>query len=347
MSHTCYLEKNPEYQLVYPSGKPLNLVNWFLTAIKTRGLSDKTARAYAFDLLVFYRWWFENKSKKSIKKLNTFDLQSWITYQRELGAKPASINRRLSTVESFYKFSFGKEIHRSNRVAYAQPKYRKRGRRKLGILTVRRQNPLTPSVRVKMPKPLLNPLEAEEIHKIFKVLKTYRDEVIVLLMLLCGLRSSEVITLKTADIDFTRKRIRVWGKGGKERILPLPDRLIYSMKKYMSLERPDISTSEYFLVVMHAGTRGERMTISGLRTIFRHWRLKTGLKKANPHNFRHSFGTNMARHGVSLPVLQRMMGHAEFKHTLRYINLAMTDVAREYAQALSKIEEKYERAVIT
>ena len=347
MRHFCYLEKNPEYQLLYPSGKPLNLANWFLVAIKTRGLSEKTARAYAFDLLVFYRWWFECKPKKGIKSITTFDLQGWIVYQREKGAKPASINRRLSTVESFYKFSFGKEIPRSNRVAYAQPRGRKRGRRKLGMLTVRRQSSLAPSIRVKVPKPLLNPLEAEEIHRIFKVLKTYRDEIIVLLMLFCGLRCSEVIGLKTADVDFIRKRIRVWGKGGKERILPLPDRLIHSMKKYMTLERPDISRSEYFLVVMHANTRGEQMTISGLRTIFRHWRLKTGLKKANPHNFRHSFGTNMARHGVSLPVLQRMMGHAEFKHTLRYINLAMTDVAQEYDQALSKIEEKYERATIT
>lgn len=346
MTHSCFFQKNPDYQLVYPSGKPLNLANWFLTAVKTRGLSDKTIRAYAFDLLVFYRWWHKNK-KKGLKNLNTYDLQLWIQFQREQGAKPTSINRRLSTIESFYKFSFGQEMHRSNRVSYAQSRHRKRGRRKLGFLTVRKQNPLTPSLRVKVPKPLLNPLEAEEIQKFFKVLRTYRDEIIVLLMLLCGLRCAEVIGLKTEDIDLARKRIRVWGKGGKERILPLPDRLIYSMKKYMILERPDISKSEYFLVVMHADTRGERMTISGLRTIFRHWRLKTGLKKANPHNFRHSFGTNMARHGVSLPVLQKMMGHVEFKHTLRYINLAMTDVAQEYAQALSKIEEKYERAAVT
>ena len=89
------------------------------------------------------------------------------------------------------------------------------------------------------------------------------------------------------------------------------------------------------------------MTEAGLRTVFRHWRLRSGVNKARPHNFRHAFGTNMARYGVSLPILQKMMGHAEFKTTMRYINLAMTDVQEEYSKALSKIEEKYERAPIS
>lgn len=342
----CFLHKDPDYQLVYPTGKPLNLANWFLSAIKTRGLSEKTVRAYAYDLLVFYRWWFANR-KKPLKKLNTFDLQTWIEYQRKQNAKPASINRRLSAVESFYRFSFNESIPRSNRVSYPTSRYRKNSRKRLGVLSVRRSSSFEPRLRVKMPRPLINPLEVEEIQRFFKVLRHYRDEVIVLLMLLCGLRSSEVIGLQLDDVDFIRKRVRVWGKGGKERILPLPDRLIYAMKKYLSLERPEISQSEHLLVVLHADSRGKKMTLIGLQALFRYWREKTGIKKAHPHNFRHSFGTNMARHGVSLPVLQRMMGHTEFKHTLRYINLAMTDIAQEYAQALSKIEEKYERAAIT
>ena len=86
----CYLNKKPEYQLVYPSGKPLNLANWFLSALKTRGLSEKTVRAYAYDLLVFYRWWFPRK-KKRLKQLNTFDLQSWIGHQRKQNSKPKDI----------------------------------------------------------------------------------------------------------------------------------------------------------------------------------------------------------------------------------------------------------------
>jgi site-specific recombinase XerD len=346
MSRGFYVSKDPDYQLMYPTGKPLGLANWFLSAIKTRGLSEKTVRAYAFDLLIFYRWWFANR-KKPLKNLNTFDLQAWIKYQREQGAKPASINRRLSALEGFYRFSFGENIKRSNRVAHPSPRYRGNGRRRLGVLSVKRRSVLEPSLRVKMPRPLINPLEAEEIRKFFKELRHYRDEVIVLLMLFCGLRVSEVVGLKFNDVDFTKKRIRVWGKGGKERILPLPDRLIYAMKKYLSLERPDISQSDHFLVVLHADSRGNQMTLVGMRALFRYWRDRSGIKKAHPHNFRHSFGTNMARYGVSLPVLQRMMGHAEFKHTLRYINLAMTDVAQEYTQALAKIEEKYERAAVT
>jgi site-specific recombinase XerD len=165
-------------------------------------------------------------------------------------------------------------------------------------------------------------------------------------MLFCGLRLSEVLNLRFDSVDFEKARVRIWGKGGKERILPLSEKLIFVMKKYLLLERPEISKAGTFFVVLHGTSRGEPMTIAGLRTVFRHWRMRTGIQKAHPHNFRHAFGTNMARSGVSLPVLQKMMGHTEFKHTLRYINLAMTDVAEEYTKALTKIEERYEKADI-
>jgi integrase len=200
---------------------------------------------------------------------------------------------------------------------------------------------------VKVPRPLINPLEAEEINRFLGSLRRYRDKGMILLLLLCGLRASEVLALKMESIDFENKRIRIWGKGGKERMLPLAETLIVVLRKYLTLERPEIAKTDYFFVVLHGNSRGQPLTYFGLNTIFRHWRIRSGIKKAHPHNFRHAFGTNMARYGVSLPVLQKMMGHTEFKHTMRYINLAMTDVADEYSKALSKIEEKYERADIT
>lgn len=340
---TYFIEKKPDYRIVTDSGKGIGLANYFLAALTTRGLSTSTVRAYAFDLLVFHRWWHGHR-KKPVKKLNTWDLQTWIEFQRKEGARPASINRRLSAIEGYYQFCFGKKIAKSNRVSY--PSHRMRSRRRIRGLFIQKHFP-DPKLRVKMPRQLINPLEVEEINRFLSSFYRHRDKAMVLLMLFCGLRASEVLGLKLESVDFENRRVRIWGKGGKERVLPLPERLILILKKYLALERPDISRTDHFFVSLHGDSRGEPLTYEGLIMLFRYCRQRSGVKNVNPHSFRHAFGTNMARYGVTLPVLQKMMGHTEFKHTMRYINLAMTDVADEYSKALSKIEEKYERADIT
>jgi integrase len=83
------------------------------------------------------------------------------------------------------------------------------------------------------------------------------------------------------------------------------------------------------------------MTRSGLRRVFRTRRMLTALSHANPHRFRHTFGADMARAGVRLPVLQKMMGHAEPETTLQYINLSMADIAAAYRKAMAVIERRY------
>jgi len=84
------------------------------------------------------------------------------------------------------------------------------------------------------------------------------------------------------------------------------------------------------------------MTPSGLRSIFRTRRKKSAVHNANPHRFRHTFGTNMARSGVSLPVLQKLMGHSNPEMTLRYINLSLDDIADAYYAAAAHIQKHYD-----
>jgi integrase len=85
------------------------------------------------------------------------------------------------------------------------------------------------------------------------------------------------------------------------------------------------------------------MTPAGLRNLFRHRRRRSSLRVANPHRFRHTFGSDMARAGVRLPILQRMMGHADMKTTMQYIELSLVDVANEYERAIATLERRYKR----
>jgi integrase len=173
--------------------------------------------------------------------------------------------------------------------------------------------------------------------------RRYRDLAIVQLMLLCGLRSVEVLHLKTADVTFEDTHVRVYGKGGKERILPLPDTILQTLHGYLRLERPSRCPSSRLFVVLQGPRRGQPMTRAGLRSLFRHRRISLPeVSNANPHRFRHTFGTDMARAGVRLAVLQRMMGHADPVMTMQYINLSMADISAEFKRAVEQIGKHYE-----
>jgi integrase len=179
------------------------------------------------------------------------------------------------------------------------------------------------------------------VRSFLRSLARYRDLAIVHLMLLCGLRSREVLELELADVVFGDSQLRVRGKGGRDRALPLPELLARLLRQYLQMERPRQCTEPRLFVVLQGRRRGEPMTAAGLRSLFRHRRRRPLLAIANAHRFRHTFGSDMARAGVRLPILQRMMGHADMKTTLGYIELSLVDVAEEYRRAIDKLESRY------
>src|SRR5712691_9626726 len=124
-------------------------------------------------------------------------------------------------------------------------------------------------------------------------------------------------------------------KGNKKRVLPLPAETIEVLQNYLRLERPLTNTPSLF-VSLKGRQRGRPMTAAGLRSLFRHHRLASKVPQANPHRFRHTFGSDMVRAGISLPALMHLMGHAHIHTTMLYVELAPQDVWREYARAVAQ-----------
>lgn len=323
---------------------PLDEANKFLAALEVRGLSPHTISAYAYDLVAIYRWL--ERVGKLLLALRECDLVEFVAEQWKKGAKPRSINRRVTTCRLAYRFWADKDMPRGPGVSAPAPYYKGPGRdRSLGLHTLRKRRRLL--LRVKVPQTLVEPLTVEQVNAFLGTLKRYRDLAIAYLMLLCGLRSREVLTLTLSDVSFDENRLRVHGKGGKERLLPLPEIVIETVGAYLRLERATEFVGDTLFVVLQGKRRGQPMTRAGLRSLFRHRRTKADLSNANPHRFRHTFGVDMARAGVRLPFLQKMMGHASSVTTLQYINLSMADIADEYRRAASKIRERYERSNAT
>jgi integrase/recombinase XerD len=178
-------------------------------------------------------------------------------------------------------------------------------------------------------------LSVEQVHRFWSSFRTARDLAVVGLLLLNGLRSCEVLELKLEDLRLSEAQLRVRGKGSKVRVMPLPPETIRLLDSYLKTERPLTNAAQVF-VSLQGKARGKPMTKAGWRSLFRHHRTVTTIQKANPHRFRHTFGSDMIRAGVSLPALQRLMGHANIETTLLYIQISPQDVYEEYARAVAK-----------
>jgi site-specific recombinase XerD len=313
--------------------KRIETVFLFLQLLQLRGMAPKTIRAYAFDLLSFYR--FLEAKNLDLDILSTTHFTDFILSQRKENAAPRTINRRMTVVRCF----LNSQDHGSGDRLFSKtcPSFYK-GRRNKALLGKSRLAVKNKSFTVKVPSVLITPLTSCEIKKFLIGLRKYRDQAILYLMLLCGLRSCEVLSLNVNDIDFIDDHIRVKGKGGKERVIPISAAVRQALMRYLDYERPPCKHTSCF-VVLKGYHSGKPLTAAGLRTLFRYRRQTSHLKQANPHKFRHTFCTNMIRQGASLPVVQKLMGHANIEVTLGYVHMSTDDVAREYHRAMASLQE--------
>lgn len=331
--------ENGLYRVVDETGGGFEEANTFLQAITTRGLSPLTVRAYAFDIVVLYRWMIS--TDRYLAELSQPDLLDFVRYERARGAHPSSINRRLTTCRLLHGFWRPKGLSATSGTSLPSPHYRSPGRdRRIGMHVLEKKRELV--LRVKTPHKQIAPLSAEQVREFLRDLRRYRDNAIVHLMLLCGLRSREVLGLGRRDISLIERRVRVVGKGNKERIVPLADLASVSIEQYFVHERPRDCVDDALFLCLQGKRRGCSMTPSGLRSLFRGRRKKPALADANPHRLRHTFGADMARGGMSLSVLQKLMGHENPETTLGYINLSLADIADAFHVASAEIHKRYD-----
>ena len=323
----------------------VDAVNAFLGHLDSRAYSLATVRAYAFDLMNFSRFLIERNIE--VNRVVPTDLFDWIDSQsvRRLstekvvplalsrGSAPASVNRRVAAVRAFFEYQVLSGTLNNNPVPSPR---RGQGLRPkphglLGHLGPGRTRQGGRLVRQALRLP--ESLEPVDVSAFLGDLRTYRDRAIVLAMVFGGLRAGEVRSLRLADIDQGRRWVKVVGKGGKERTVPVDSTFFAELAVYLRLERPSgLSTPQCF-VVLHGPTRGQAMTEAGMRTIFRYHRVHSGANRVRPHRLRHTFGTEMAAAGIDLLVLRELMGHASPVTTASYVHLSDEHLVSEYRKA--------------
>jgi site-specific recombinase XerD len=242
------------------------------------------------------------------------------------------MNRRIAAVRGLFEHLVVTGERADNPVPAARRASGLRGLRRglLGHVVVRSRSG---GRLVREPRRLPVSLPAEDVTAFPANLGLHRDRAVVFAMVLGGLRAAEVRSLRLADVDMGVRRVRVAGRGGKERVVPIDDVFFTQCAAYLRAERPAGLSHTGVLVVLRGPTRGRAMTEAGLRTVFRTHRARSGATRVRPHRLRHTYGTELAAAGIDLLTLRELMGHASPETTARYVHLSSDTLAAEFAVA--------------
>ena len=274
-----------------------------------QGASVQTSRAYKLDITRFVTY-ASIKGAKAPAEIGARMLREFVYHLKDLGLSPASIRRNVSAVRTYFKFMLGEGF------------------------VVR-----DPSERLETPKrwrTLPDVLGVEEIEKLLAAPSldeplAFRDRAMLELAYGAGLRVSEWISLGVRDVMLSDHVVRVFGKGAKERLVPIGRRAIGAIAIYLRELRPKLEKGEgkgrLFL-----NSRGRPLSRMGAWKILRKYVDQVGITKpVSPHTLRHSFATHLLEGGADLRAVQEMLGHVDISTTQIY-----THVDREYLRSVHK-----------
>lgn len=330
----------------------VELANRFLDHLSVRNFSPATRRAYSYDLLNFMRFCAGRAlTVATLEPMDVFDYLDWqqggrassagstvVMLADRRKAAPATMNRRIAAVRGLFEYAVLAGTRPDNPIPSA--------RRSSGARAVRRGllghlgpgRPRSGGRLVRTPRLLPESLDLAEVAAFIADLLTARDRSMALLMLLGGLRAGEVRGLKLIDIDQGARLVTVFGKGGKQRVVPVDREFFTELATYLRTERPAGCRTEQCFVVLRGPTSGGPLTEAGLRRIFRTHRATAGTPRVRPHRLRHTYGTELAAAGIDLLALRDLMGHASPETTAGYVHLSVATLADEYARARSVID---------
>lgn len=303
--------------LISPAARAA-LEAWLAGQKALRGASENTVDAYARDVTGFLAFITEHKGEaqgiKPLMKLSVSDMRSWMAFTRGQGIGPRSMARKLSAVKSFLRWLSERE-----------------GAEISAVLAAR-----APRFQNKLPRPLAEDAARTMIDTIeLQSLKAWvatRDMAVLTLLYGCGLRISEALGLDGRDAPLPDV-LRIVGKGGKERVIPVIPAARNAVARYLDLcPWPKEPGAPLF-----RGVRGGRLAPRAVQKTMARARMQLGLPaSATPHAMRHSFATHLLSAGGDLRAIQELLGHASLSTTQTYTSVDQARLMEVYDKAHPK-----------
>lgn len=280
--------------------------NFFKVLKSEYNYSDYTIKNYKLDLTLFFD--FLNKSNINYLYINKDNVIDYLKYLDKMNLKNSTISRRISTLRTFYNYLMNEGLINSN-------------------IFLNVKNP-------KLEKRLPNYLNYTEMEELLESIDTSTDEglkrrLLIEMFYSTGCRVSEIINIKVKDIDFLNKKIRIMGKGSKERIVYYGDYAKKYLDKYLSKGMD----KDYLFVNKH----GDKYTVEEIelivKDIMKHLSIKTHV---TPHTLRHTFATHLLNNGADIRSVQELLGHSNLSTTGIYTHVSSDRLKEVYFKTFKR-----------
>jgi integrase/recombinase XerC len=274
--------------------------------------SALTVNAYQTDLEAFLFFIQNEYDEKSINKVNYSQIRSWIVALVESGLSNRSVNRKVSALNTYYKFLI-----------------------KTGVIKL---NPLLKHKALKTSKKVQVPFSEQEIETVLNELnfaddfESLRNKFVIELFYSTGIRRIELVELKLSSIDLHNKTLKVLGKRNKERIVPLLKSVVQTANKYLN-QRSELETitDKEHLFLTKKGIKIYETLV--YRIINEYFSLASSKVKKSPHILRHSFATHLLNQGADLNAVKELLGHSSLAATQVYTHNSIAELKKVHIQA--------------
>lgn len=273
-----------------------------------RGLAENTLKSYRRDLSHYIEYILKEKEKTDWNNVTRHDILHFLYLLKDNGKSTATISRHISSIRSFHQFLIREQIVSQDASLHIE--------------------------KPKKDRTLPDVLSQAEVAKLLEINDStplgMRTKAMFELLYATGLRVTEMITLKTGDLHLMMGFVQCFGKGSKERIVPLGDTAKHAIEKYLQLGRPNLvkqQTTSTLFVNQH----GRPLTRQGFWKILKKSALEAGIRKnITPHTLRHSFATHLLENGADLRIVQEMLGHEDISTTQIYTHVTKTRLKDMY-----------------
>lgn len=266
-----------------------------------RGLSENTIKSYENDLAKLNQYLSKQEELKGPEEVNHSDLEGFLLWLHSHGINARSQARIVSGIKSFYRFMlFEERISNDPTLRLESPKI---GRKLPAVLSIEEIDLIIRQIDLSKPE-------------------GQRNRAMLELLYSCGLRVSELISIKISDIHRDKGFIKVIGKGDKQRLVPIGGVAINEIDKYMPDRNALLGLDKGNTDILFLNRRGKTITRNMIFIIVKQLVEKAGIKKSvSPHTFRHSFATHLVNGGADLRAVQEMLGHESITTTEIYTHL--------------------------
>ena len=287
--------------------------NLFLKYLQfEKRFSSNTIRSYENDLSQFIQFLDENSENKEIHLADDKIIRAWVVDLMEKDFSSLSVNRKVSTLKTFFKF-----LLRENNI---------------------KTNPMDKVISPKSSKKLPSFIEEVQINKLLDEFSFgddfsgLRNKTVIEMFYNTGMRLSELIGIKNNDIDFSNNTVKVLGKRNKERIMPLQLSFMKDLKHYLNIRKIEFPgfQHDYFFITDKGNKMYEKLVY---RIVNKYLSFVTTIEKKSPHILRHTFATHMLNNGADLNTIKELLGHANLAATQVYTHNTFEKLKTIYKQA--------------